>query len=427
MTNRSQQLPQTDDNEDGLFVVSEQRTAAVWFRYDDVANFRCLVVCSILLMISVALNVAGLLESHWASSNVQRVSQQLNNATIPAWKSLPAPSTVLTMLAFGSCSSQQFPQPYWDTVAALQPDLFLLMGDNVYGDCSDAHCSELRRAYFDMASHPSVLGGAPKVSVFATLDDHDYGQNDCHMDNPHKDIAVELFAEFFALDRASLPKKDGVYRSRIWGPLGQRLQVILLDTRYSRSPFQSTGIDSSPYTPSSDSNQQMLSDLQWRWLEQQIIDVPADLRVVVSSVQVLNNVTGFECWRHLPHERDRLLGLLSNQTVLFLSGDRHFGGLYERHFVEVTASSFTHSVPLGTFSDCSTALECDEVDSDRVGNAVRDNHFGSLEIDWDKQLVRVALRRAEQSKYFHYQSSQAGGNGESVISKTYSFLDLRGS
>lgn len=426
MPGRSQKLPQSDEDEnDGLFAVSEQKSH--FWRFNDRSKFCLLSVCAVLLVVSVVFNVIGLLDSQSyavSSNNVQRVSQRLNNATIPAWKPLPDPSSLITRLAFGSCSSQEYPQPYWDTVTSFEPDIFLLMGDNVYGDCSDAHCTELRQAYFELASHPSVQGAAPKVSVFATLDDHDYGQQDCHADNPHKEIAVELFADFFDLAPTLLPEKDGVYRSRVWGPPGQRLQVILLDTRYSRSPFQTTGITSAPYEPRTDSNGQMLSELQWQWLEEQLQE-PAELRVVVSSVQVLSNVTGFECWRHLPQERDRLFRTLSNHSVVLLSGDRHMGGLFQHDFVEALASSLTHSIPLGTFSDCSTALECDEGDPYRLGDAIRDNHFGFLQVDWEEQSVQISLRRTEQSRF--YRVSKTGAAGEILTSKTYSFQDLRSS
>ena len=183
------------------------------------------------------------------------------------------------------------------------------MGDNVYGDCQRDDCYLLREAYRKWSDHPSLQGGAEALSVFATLDDHDYGQADCHADNPHKDLARELFVDFFDIAADQLPAaRDGVYRSAVWGDAerGERLQVILLDTRYGRSPFVETGRKDRPYEPaSSDSEQHMLSERQWRWLEAQL-QIPADLRVIVSSVQVLNDGTGFEAWRHLPAERDRL-------------------------------------------------------------------------------------------------------------------------
>lgn len=370
-------------------------------------------------------------------------SANLFNATLPQWKPLPEASQIITKVAFGSCASQEMPQPHWDTIVKYDPNLFLLTGDNVYGDCSDDEsCRELRQAYRDMARHASVQGAAPLVSVYATLDDHDYGCSDCHGNNPHKELARELFAAFFGISPAEFAPKDGVYRSSVWGPdekKQQRLQIILLDTRYDRSPFQETGVPSSPYTPShpdsndlrsttAAANAQMLSEKQWQWLKEQL-EQPAELRVLVSSVQVLNDGTGFEAWRQLPSERDRLYELIRGRSVILLSGDRHVGGFYEADsFMEVTASSLTHTVPLGVAfnSHCTTPVECDEVDPRRVGDGIYVNHFGSLEIDWTNHRFSLALRRTEASlgsPYWNTTTSRGklGDAGQILAERSYSF------
>src|SRR3989337_529307 len=40
----------------------------------------------------------------------------------------------LTRIAFGSCAKQTKDQPIWDAVLAAKPDLFVFLGDNIYGD-----------------------------------------------------------------------------------------------------------------------------------------------------------------------------------------------------------------------------------------------------------------------------------------------------
>ncbi|MCA9448624.1 MAG: alkaline phosphatase family protein, partial [Candidatus Omnitrophica bacterium] len=44
---------------------------------------------------------------------------------------------VLSRIAFGSCARQGQPQPIWDSIAASDPDVFLFIGDNIYGDSED--------------------------------------------------------------------------------------------------------------------------------------------------------------------------------------------------------------------------------------------------------------------------------------------------
>lgn len=307
---------------------------------------------------SIALNLALILCSIFMSILFYRIadrntlSKAPNEATNPFpeinWRPLPGKDQVISRVAFGSCSSQRMPQPYWDTVTMFEPDILVLMGDNVYGDCDplDFHlnntavdpialkkaCAPLEQAYRDMASHPSVQGAASLIPVFATLDDHDYGISDATILNPFKDVARQLFRDFFNIN--DLPS-DGVYRSKSWGPAGRRLQIILLDTRYSRSPFLSTGDPNAPFKPypdnlrnsstnidnSSAESKRMLSEEQWIWFEEQLSQ-PADLRLVISSVQVLASVSPFECWRHIPSEQGRLIQLIQNKSALVLSGDR---------------------------------------------------------------------------------------------------------
>ena len=50
----------------------------------------------------------------------------------------------LTRIAFGSCSHQQKPQPIWDAVLAYRPELFIFIGDNVYGDVTSDSMTDLR-------------------------------------------------------------------------------------------------------------------------------------------------------------------------------------------------------------------------------------------------------------------------------------------
>lgn len=50
-----------------------------------------------------------------------------------------------TRIAFGSCIHQDKPAPILDAVVARQPDAFVLLGDNVYGDTNDM--KELQRKW----------------------------------------------------------------------------------------------------------------------------------------------------------------------------------------------------------------------------------------------------------------------------------------
>jgi len=105
------------------------------------------------------------------------------------WRALPAENAELSRIAFGSCANQQYPAGYLDLLSDLKPNLTVLGGDNVYGDCSSASCEELRAAYALLRRRPSWRGAAASLATIATWDDHDYGQGDGHSDNPYKVLA----------------------------------------------------------------------------------------------------------------------------------------------------------------------------------------------------------------------------------------------
>src|SRR5262245_7474969 len=112
-------------------------------------------------------------------------------------------------------------------------------------------------------------------------DDHDYGDNDGGAGFAHKAKAAQLFHEFWQ-SRPEAP--EGLYHSGIYGPLGQRVQIIMLDTRWFRSPLKprrETSPQRDKYEPDDDPAKTMLGEPQWQWLEQEL-KKPAELRLLIS-------------------------------------------------------------------------------------------------------------------------------------------------
>jgi alkaline phosphatase D len=95
---------------------------------------------------------------------------------------------------------------------------------------------------------------------------------------------------------------EGIYWSHVYGPVGKRIQVILLDARYFRSPLKK-GFDLREagegyrvrYAPTLMNPPRCSEKAQWKWLEEQL-KVPAELRIIGSSYQVLSNQHGWEMW-----------------------------------------------------------------------------------------------------------------------------------
>ncbi len=69
----------------------------------------------------------------------------------------------ITRIAFGSCARQDRPQPVWDAINAFEPQLFLFIGDNIYGDTEDM---AVMRAKYEMLG---AIPGFRKLRESCTL------------------------------------------------------------------------------------------------------------------------------------------------------------------------------------------------------------------------------------------------------------------
>lgn len=301
----------------------------------------------------------------------------------------PADTLSVRRIAFGSCCDQDRPQPIWDAIHAAAPDLMIFGGDNVYASAQPWRAERLAAAYARLAAEPGFARLRARIPQLATWDDHDYGLNDGGAEFPHKAASKEAFLRFWGAGPDD-PRRQrpGVYHARTLGPVGRRVQVLLLDGRWFRSPLRPTDRRGAPgrerYLPDTDPDKTLLGAAQWAWLAERLRE-PAELRLVVSGVQVLARGHGWECWDNLPLERARLLRLVADsgaRGVLFLSGDRHLGAVHQerlpdgRTLLDITSSGLTHAW-----------RDAREETPNRIGDLVRDNHAALFDIDWERRAL----------------------------------------
>lgn len=156
---------------------------------------------------------------------------------LPLLLAAAAPAeTPLRHIVFGSCLDKT-EHPMLDRTLTLPMDLFVYLGDNIYADTEDMNVMRAKyRALADSRFHRGLLQRAP---VLATWDDHDFGANDGGADYPKRREAQREFLEWLQVPADSpLRRREGVYDARVFGPAGQSVQVLLLDTRYFRSPLK---------------------------------------------------------------------------------------------------------------------------------------------------------------------------------------------
>lgn len=317
-----------------------------------------------------------------------------------------APDTVLTRIAFGSCVNENRDMKFWDVIAAQNPQAFLLIGDNVYGDTrptNGADIPTLATSYKKLSSRVEFDRFRRSVPMMTAWDDHDYGANDAGGAFAFKEWAETVYETYWSASD-DVKSRPGVYESRIVGPPGKRVQFIMLDGRYFRSdlatmPYRDPGPSLGWYIPNIDPKATILGDAQWAWLAQEL-EKPAELRFIISSTQVITDAHNFEGWTNFPKERDRLYALLADKSVnnaIFLTGDRHSGGFYKinapglsKPLWDFTSSSLNFAFGKGDGGER-------EPDPRRTGGFWGIPNFGQIDIDWNAKKVVMTLRKDDGS------------------------------
>lgn len=308
------------------------------------------------------------------------------------------PERPLERLAFGSCARQDWPQPIWEAVLASRPQAFVFLGDNIYADRKGA--GTLDEEYLLLANQPGYQKLRVTVpNVLATWDDHDYGLNDAGGELPFRAESQKTFLRFFR-DLSFSPRwhREGVYASYVFGPPAQRVQLILLDTRYFRSRLAKKPApppkDIGPYAPSDDPAATVLGEAQWKWLEEQL-KVPATWRLIGSSIQVIADEQAYEKWGNFPREKQRLFDLIAGTKangVVILSGDRHFA---ELSVIPPGKSPLAYPLYDLTSSSLNSPSKRDVGDENtqRIGDAWTRENFGLLTFSWQPQpAIKMEIR-----------------------------------
>ena len=313
------------------------------------------------------------------------------HSAAPVQPRRPSPDRLPTRIAFGSCAEQDKPQPIWDAINELRPDLFMFLGDNIYGDTRNMNV--LRAKYRKLARKPGFRRLCEQTPVLAIWDDHDYGEDDSGGDYPMKLQSQKIFCDFWS-EPADSPrrKRDGIYDAVLLSDGNRTLQIILPDLRFNRTPLVFSGNGRrgalGPYAQQTSSQATMLGERQWQWLEATLRE-KADVRIFSSSLQVVADATGWESWIYFPGDRQRLLDTIRRERAngLFcLSGDMHYGEL----------SCLTENVPYPLWDLTSSGLT--EVWNNRppnkwrVGDILPETNFGWIEIDWTSADIGVLLQ-----------------------------------
>ncbi len=221
-----------------------------------------------------------------------------------AWsfRTAPAPGEPRRRrFAFGSCGKEAL-QPIFGPILAWEPEIFLFVGDNHYGDTKDlnAQRSQYRWAH-TVPVREAILHSA---STLAVWDDHDYVGNNTDGNDAGKDVALRVFQEYWANASYGTADTAGIFSSWRSGDLA----FFLLDDRYWRS------------VPSDS----LLGTEQEAWLYAELAASDAMFKFIVDGSQFSQESTE-DSWTSYPAAWDRLRSAIATVPgVVLLSGDVHF-------------------------------------------------------------------------------------------------------
>ena len=299
-------------------------------------------------------------------------------------------------LGFGSCLHQDRSMAILKTIEKKELDLFMFIGDNVYGDQEDGELDKLIRTY--KQQYNNLENFLKNVSTEFIWDDHDFGINDGGSNYRYKDRAKELFLETWKIPSNDLRRlRDGLYFDKIIKKNGLKVHLIFLDNRSFKSEWKLTDEFNKEgkerYVKDFDPEKTLLGKKQWQWLKDKLNE-DSDIKIILSSLQILSLGHGWESWDKLPLERERLFNLIdeSNVSNLFiLSGDRHRGGFYRlktndnNEIYEFTSSSLNLPIPFNT----------EEKGPLRIGSTYRKANFGVVRIFEDQVVMELTSNKGK--------------------------------
>jgi len=295
------------------------------------------------------------------------------------------------VIAFGSCNNQVLENILWPEIEKNHPSVWIWGGDIIYSDTEDMVFME--QNYKLQKNKQNYRNFIKNKDILGTCDDHDYGLNDGGLEYSKKVEVQQLLLDFLDVEKGDKRRsQEGVYYAKTYTINDNKIKIILLDTRYFRTPLTSDNESNKRYKASNSKDDNMLGAAQWKWLENELRNSKASFNIVVSSIQFLSAEHGYESWGNMTKEVKKFETLLKKtqaENVIILSGDRHISEISKKNIdglsyplVDFTSSGMTHS-----YSNFES-----EPNKYRIIDVVSDKSFGLLKFDLDLNTVQMEIR-----------------------------------
>ena len=240
---------------------------------------------------------------------------ELDRERAGTFRTFPAGPASFTV-AFGSCARLGSNGAVFDAIRAIEPDLYLVLGDWYYADIHENSVDVFAEVYDKTLTQPAQTALYRSVPIAYTWDDHDYGPNDAAANSPSRDAALAAYRHLVPHYPLAFSDDDD--------PIAQaftigRVRFLLTDTRSARTPH---AVADGP-------DKTMLGSDQVAWLEAQLLAAHERYPVIVwvnSVPWIAAAAPGADHWGGYATERERIAHFLADHAiegVVMLAGDAH--------------------------------------------------------------------------------------------------------
>jgi alkaline phosphatase D len=309
--------------------------------------------------------------------------------TQPLWQYRTDPPAF--SFATGSCAYvneavYDRPKPYgsnyqiFNKIFDQKPDFMVWLGDNVYLREPDWNTrTGMVHRYTHSRSLPELQPLLASTAHYAIWDDHDYGPNDSDGTWVNKEMAWEVFRDFWCNPTFGVNDQKGCTTMFQYNDA----EFFLLDNRYFRTPNHCKTCERTS-----------LGKEQLEWFIGALAASRAPFKFVAIGGQVLTTDNHEESAFFLfPAERDSIISRIERENikgVIFLTGDKHFTELSAvknkvgNWMYDLTSSALTS----GAFADAANKTTNDY----RVpGTIVAENNFAMLRFSGPRLARELAI------------------------------------
>jgi alkaline phosphatase D len=211
----------------------------------------------------------------------------------------------------------------WTTIENENPDVLVLLGDNVYIDDPTTPAMQ-HYCYYRRQSRPEFRRLVAQTPVYTIWDDHDFATNDSQggpaIDSPAwKRPVYKVYRDNWVNPAYGGDEHPGVYYDYYLGDV----HFIMLDGRYYRDR-----------KPADGSTPTMLGPVQKEWLKKTLKASEGKLIMLASPVPWVFEAKGDspDTWNGFKQEREEIFGFMEEnkiEGVVLISADRHRSDLWK--------------------------------------------------------------------------------------------------